>query len=168
MQPLATLKPALMKKIYSFTVFILLSFSFAGCSKDFLKRYEERIQGGSWTLIDVDRVGLNGSTSSLPFRDGQFSFYDGGSLLYISTAGDTLQGNWSIDKRWMTGNCYTNDNGNYNCDDRRVRSMLINAINFVTQDVRSEYFDEIVFTGTDRFRAYIYKGFSTYVFRFRR
>ncbi len=157
-----------MKKIYSPSILVLITFLFAGCSKDFLKRYEDRIEGGTWTLIDVDRIGFNGSTSGLPFRDGLFTFYDGGSLQYVSTAGDTLQGSWDINKRWMAGNCYTNDNGNYNCDDRRVRSMQITAINFITQDIRSEYFDDIVFTGTNRFKAYIYSGFSTYVFRFRR
>ena len=162
-----TPKPWLMKKIYLFIVIVFSSLLFFSCSKDFLKKYEDRIEG-TWTLVDVDRIGLNGSTSGLPFRDGQFTFYDGGSLQYISTAGDTLQGNWNIRKRWMTGNCYTDDNGNYNCNDRYVRSMQINAINFVTPEVRSEYFDEIRFTGTNRFKAFIYSGFSTYVFRFRR
>jgi hypothetical protein len=156
-----------MKKIYSFTILVSLSFLFFACSKDFLKRYEDRIEG-AWNLVDADRFGLNSSTNGLPFRDGLFIFSDGGSLEYISTSGDTLQGSWNIRKRWMTGNCYTNDNGSYNCNDRYVRSMQINAINFTTQDVRSEYFDEIIFTGTNRFKAYIYSGFSTYVFRFRR
>jgi hypothetical protein len=156
-----------MKGIYLLSILVFFSSLFVGCSKDFLKRYEERIQG-TWNLIDVDRIGFNGSTSGLPFRDGQFTFSDEGSLEYVSTAGDTLQGSWDLRKRWMTGNCYKEDNGNYNCDDRYVRSMQINAINFITQDVRSEYFDEIIFTGTNRFKAYIYTGFSTYVFRFRR
>jgi hypothetical protein len=156
-----------MKKIYLFAIAVLFSTFFFGCSKDFLKRYEDRIEG-VWDLVDVDRIGFNGSTSGLPFRDGQFTFSDGGSLQYVSTGGDTLQGSWDIRKRWMTGNCYTNDNGNYSCEDRNVRSMQITAINFVTQEVRSEYFDEIKFTGTNRFKAYIYSGFSTYVFRFRR
>ena len=156
-----------MKKIYLLTILVLFSALFISCSKDFLKRYEDRIEG-TWNLIDVDRIGFNGSTSGLPFRDGQFTFSDGGSLEYVSTAGDTLKGSWDIRKRWMTGNCYTDENGNYNCDDRYVRSMQINAINFISQEVRSEYFDEIIFTGTNRFKAYIYTGFSTYVFRFRR
>jgi hypothetical protein len=164
---LETPKPRRMKKIYFFSIGVLFSFLFLGCSKDFLKRYEDRIEG-VWDLVDVDRIGFNGSTSGLPFRDGRFIFSDGGSLQYVSMGGDTLQGSWNIRKRWMTGNCYTDDNGNYSCEDRNVRSMQITAINFITQDVRSEYFDEIKFTGTDRFKAYIYSGFSTYVFRFRR
>jgi hypothetical protein len=157
-----------MKKFYFFILILLFSSLFFSCSKDFLKRYEERMEGGTWTLEDVDRFGFNGSTSGLPFRDGQFTFSDGGALQYTSTSGDTLQGSWDLRKRRMTGNCYTDDNGNRNCDDRQVRSMQIVVINFVTQEVRSEYFDEILFTGTNRFKAYIYSGSSTYVFRFRR
>jgi hypothetical protein len=156
-----------MKKIYFISCLVLFFSLLVGCSKDFLKRYEDRIEG-TWNLVDVDRIGLNGSTSGLPFRDGRFTFSDSGSLEYISTSGDTLQGSWDIRKRWMTGNCFTDDNGNYNCNDRYVRSMQVIAINFISQEVRSEFFDEIIFTGTNRFKAYIYTGFSTYVFRFRR
>ena len=156
-----------MKKFYSLTILSTFIVFSTGCSKDFLKRYEKRIEG-TWSLIDVDRIGFGGSNSSMPFRDGLFTFSDDGSPEYTSTSGEIYQGSWDIRKRWMTGNCYTYDNGNYHCDDRYVRSMQITAINFTTQDVRTEYFDEIIFTGTDRFKAYIYNGFSTYVFRFRR
>lgn len=156
-----------MKKLYSFIFLLLFCSFFAGCSKDFLKRYEERIEG-TWRLADVDRRGWGGSTSSLPFRDGTFIFSDGSSLEYINTSGERYQGSWNIRKRWVTGNCYTDDNGNYNCNDRYVRSLQIHAINFVTQDVITEFFDDIVFTGTNRFNAFIYTGNSTYIYRFRR
>jgi hypothetical protein len=156
-----------MKKICSFTIPVLLVFIFAGCSKDFLKRYEERIEG-TWNLSDVDRRGWNTSTSSVHFRDGTFIFSDDGSLEYINATGERYQGSWNIRKRWVTGNCYTDDNGNYNCDDRYIRSLQILAINFVTQDVITEFFDDIIFTGTNRFNAFIYTGNSTYIYRFRR
>lgn len=156
-----------MKQLYTSVFTILLFVLSSGCSKDFLKRYEDRLEG-TWALVNVDRIGLNGSTSGLPFRDGHFLFHDGGTMEYVSTANDTLHGSWDLRKRWMSGNCYTNENGNYDCDNRYVRSMQVNAINFSTQDVRSEFFDDIKFTGTNRFKAYIYSGYSTYVFRFLR
>ena len=155
-----------MKKLYSST-FILMGFLFLGCSKDFLKRYEDRIEG-SWRLTDVDRIGLGGSTSSVSFRDGLFTFSDGGGMEYINSSGQAYRGSWDIRRDWVRGRCYTNENGHNECNDRYVRSMNITAVNFITQDIRSEYFNEIIFTSTNRFKAYIYSGFRRYVFRFRR
>jgi hypothetical protein len=151
-----------MKQFYfaiSSIFFILL---FNGCSKDFLEPYDERLEG-SWTLVDVDRNGGGGSTEGLAFRDGTFIFSEGGSLEYISTAGDTYSGSWDLRKRSIPGHCNDGD-----CSDRYLRSLQVNAINFTMQDVITEYFDDIEFTGTNRFNAKIYSGNSTYVFRFRR
>lgn len=125
----------------------------AGCSKDFLKRYDDRITGGVWELVDVDRLS-GGSTSRLAFRDGKFIFYDDGRLDYINSQGEQYKGNWDIRRTWF--------------EDRDVRSLHISMVNFNTQDILSEYFDEIVFTRTNRFKAYIYTGLRSYVFRFRR
>jgi hypothetical protein len=155
-----------MKKIYSTTI-LLSVFLLAGCSKDFLKRYEERIEG-TWRLTDVDRLGWGGSTSGVVFHDGLFTFSEGGQLEYVSTTGEVYQGSWSMRRDWVRNQCYTDENGNYECDDRHVRSMHITAVDFTNQDVRAEFFDEIVFTGTNRFKAYVYTGFRNYVFRFRR
>ena len=155
-----------MKKIYS--LFLLLPvILFLGCSKDFLKRYEDRIEG-SWRLTDVDRIGWGGSTSNVSFRDGLFTFSDNGQLNYINNSGQAYQGSWDMRRDWVRGRCYINENGHNECDDRYVRSMHITAVNFTTQDIRSEYFDEIIFTSTNRFKAYIYSGSRSYVFRFKR
>ena len=155
-----------MKKLYSLTI-LLSALLFLSCSKDFLKRYEDRIEG-TWRLVDVDRLGLGGSTSSVSFRDGLFTFSDNGDLEYVDNSGQTYQGSWDMRRDWVRNRCYTNENGYYICDDRYVRSMHITVVNFTTQDIRSEYFDEIIFTGTNRFKAYIYTGFRSYVFRFKR
>ena len=149
-----------MKKLYFLSFLSILFFISINCSKDFLKPYEERIEG-TWSLVDVDRHGWNTGTGGLPFRDGTFIFSDNGNLEYINTAGERYQGSWNLRKRWMPGNCNNGD-----CSDRYVRSLHIHAINFTTQDVITEYFDEIIFTGTDRFKAFIYSGTSTYVYRF--
>jgi hypothetical protein len=155
-----------MKKLYFFTLLVPI-FLLAGCSKDFLKRYEERIEG-VWRLTDVDRLGLGGNTSGVVFRDGLFTFSDGGGLEYVSTTGEVYQGSWDLRRNWVNNQCYTDEDGHYECDDRYVRSMHITAVDFNNQDIRSEYFDEIVFTGTNRFKAYVYTGARSYVFRFRR
>ena len=155
-----------MKNLY-FLSLLLPASLFLGCCKDFLKRYEDRIEG-VWQLTDVDRIGWGGSTSDVVFRDGLFTFSDNGKLEYVSTSGQVYQGGWDMRRNWVRGNCYTNEDGYSECNDRYVRSMHITAVDFATQDIRSDYFDEIVFTSTNRFKAYIYTGSRSYVFRFRR
>lgn len=157
-----------MRKFYFFTALVISSFIWSSCSKDFLKKYDDRIEGGVWRLVDVDRLGWGGSTGNLPFRDGEFVFLDNGKLEYTNSSGELYQGNWDIRRDWVRGQCFTNENGHYECDDRYVRSLRISAVNFTTQDIRSEFFDEIIFTGTNRFKAYLYTGTRSYVFRFRR
>ena len=102
-----------MKKLYFFTL-LLFSILFLGCSKDFLKRYEDRIEG-RWQLTDVDRIGLGGTTSSVSFRDGFFTFSDNGQLEYINTSGQTFQGSWDMRRDWVRGRCYTNEDGRREC-----------------------------------------------------
>ena len=153
-----------MKKIYSF---VLLYFFITGCSKDFLDSYDNRVEG-TWSLTDVDRRGLGGSISHLPFTDGQFVFSDGGALIYASSTGTTYRGSWDISHRRVSGGCSIDENGNQDCTDRHVRALHITAVDFTTQDVKTEYFDEIVFTGTNKFKAFIYDGAHTYVFHFKR
>ena len=156
-----------MKKIYLTPFLFLPLLLFTGCSKDFLKRYDKRIQG-AWQLVDVDRIGWGGSTSSVPFREGTFTFAEDGQLEYTNGAGDIYQGAWDIRRDWVRNQCYTNEDGDSDCDDRYVHSMHVTAVNFTTQEVRTEYFDEVIFTATNRFKAYVYTGSRSYVFRFRR
>ncbi|MEO6328762.1 MAG: hypothetical protein ABIO55_07515 [Ginsengibacter sp.] len=154
-----------MKKNYFFLIGIFFLFFLEGCSKDFLKSYENRIEG-RWKLSDVDRTGIGGSTSSLSFRDGVFTFDEEGKLVYVNNAGDTYHGSWDIRREIIRGDCTANENGNRQCDNRTVRSLHVTAVNFQTQDVRSEYFNEIIFTNTNRFKAVINDGLRSYVFRF--
>jgi hypothetical protein len=151
-----------MKKLYFALVIVSLSI-LAGCSKDILKSYEDRIVG-TWRLADVDKRGIGGNLDRLIFKSGQFEFSDAGDLVYTQDNGEVYKGSWDIDKHWIRGDCY----GTNNCDDRRVRSLSMIAINFTTQDVKAEDFDEIEFVGTNRFNGYIYSGAHTYIFRFRR
>jgi hypothetical protein len=147
-----------MKKIYSSLLIPLALVLFTGCSKDILKNYEDRIEG-TWRLDDVDRLGFG--SSSLTFTEGRFIFSPGGKLEYTDRFGGTYQGSWEIRKRRIQGNCNE-------CDDQTVRSLSITAIDFATRDVKTENFDDIKFTGTNKFNAFIHYNARTYVFRFRR
>lgn len=156
-----------MRKIYITTAGIFFIFLFSACSKDFLRSYENRIEG-SWRLTDVDRNGIGGSMSGLPFKDGLFTFSENGQLEYVNTSGEVYKGSWDIRREWIRGNCVTGENNNNTCNDRNAKSLHITSVNFQTQEVRSEYFNEIIFTGTNRFKAYIHRPFHSFVFRFKR
>ena len=141
-----------MKKIYisviAFFLFILI-----GCSKDFLKSYEHRIVG-TWTITDVNRVGLGGNTNNLPFKQGTFTFNEDGSLIYTNLSGAVYHGSWEIRKKWV--------------DDKHIQSLQVTAVDFVSQNVLTEYYDDLNFTGTNRFKANIVSDFHTFVTHFRR
>ena len=143
-----------MNKHYTLIFLSVFSlFLVAGCSKDFLKPYEDRVEGGTWDLHDIDRQGIGGGYDP-QFTGGRFEFLPGGELFYTDEAGNQYEGSWSIRK--------------YNAENGRVRTLSLTAIDFNNQRVLSEDFDDMQFSGTDRFRAYVYTGNRTYVFRFKR
>jgi hypothetical protein len=141
-----------MKKIYTTVIAFLLLILF-GCSKDFLKSYEHRIVG-TWTITDVNRAGLGGNTDNLPFKQGSFSFNEDGSLTYTNLSGDVYHGSWDIRKKWT--------------NERRVQSLQVTAVDFANQNVLTEYYDDLNFTGTNHFKAKIMSGSHTFVTHFRR
>ena len=145
-----------MKKVYSLIIFFSIIF-IGGCSKDFLKSYDRRIIG-TWRITDVNRVGIGGDTGDLPFTDGTFTFYENGSLDYINSANIVFKGTWEMKKK----------RSNNNDDDLQVHSLQITAVDFTTQQVLGEYYDDINFVGTDHFKAKIIYDFHTYVTHFRR
>lgn len=140
-----------MRSFYNLTTSLfLLFFFFAGCSKDFLKSYDKRIIG-TWKITDIDDYGLGGSIS-LPFPEqGLFVFSDDGQLTY-SHAGRTYQGSWDIRKEQR--------------EDDAINSLHVTAVDFTNQEVRTEYFNEMRFTSTNRFKAFINSGLKTYVYHF--
>ncbi len=138
-----------MRKLYPLA---LLLFLFTGCSKDFLRSYDRRIVG-TWQVIDIDRYGFSGA-DNLPFNeDGIFTFTDDGQVTYTYGA-TTFKGSWDIVRE--------NDN------DQLQRSLQLTVIDFAGQQVLSEHFNDMQFTGTNRFAAFIYYGSRTYMYRFRR
>jgi hypothetical protein len=154
-----------MKKLYLLSTLSLIALVFSGCSKDVLKPYDDRIEG-YWTLTDVDRIGFG--SIPLDFTEGYFYFDPSGRFEYTDRSGNLYEGSWDIRKEWIRGSCYLDDYGNSICDDRYVKNLRIDATDYNTRDTKSEFFDEMQFTSTNRFKAYIYAGSRTYIFRFKR
>ena len=143
-----------MKKIYT-SVFVSLLL-LAGCRKDFLKSYDDRIIG-TWQITDVNKLGIGGSTNNLPFREGSFSFMKDGTMTFTNSSGNVFKGTWDIQKKRI------------NDDNSTVyHSLQITAVNFNTQEVLGEYYDDINFTGTDHIKAKIISGTHTFITHLKR
>ncbi len=140
-----------MKKLYFFVIISLILFS--GCSKDVFKRYDERIVG-QWRISDINRVGIGGNSSALAFQEGHFVFNPDGGLVYTDANGTNFNGSWEIQKREV--------------NDETIRTLHITAIDFNSQLVRSEFYDDINFRSTNHFVAKIQQSLRTYVTHFRR
>lgn len=150
---------------------LLISFSiltlFSSCSKTAFWTMEERLRG-TWTLTDVDRRGIGGGSDNVPLTEGTFNFMPEGKIEYTNRAGELYKGSWDLRHDRVGNDCYYDEYGNYKCDTRDVRALQLTLINFTTQDVLTEFFDEIVFSGDNKFKAYIYAGSRTWIFYFRR
>ena len=139
-----------MKKLY---VASAVLFMLAGCSKDFLKSYDRRIVG-SWYISQVNRVGICGNFEELAFREGTFTFNRDGTLTFTDGSGNVSTGSWDIQKR--------------NINNEVIRTFQITTVDFNTQQVRSEFYDDMNFRSTDHFVAKINNPFRSFVTHFRR
>jgi hypothetical protein len=139
----------------NFTLTLLFSaLLITGCSKDIFKRYEKRILG-TWHIVDINRTGIGGSTNELPFQPGTITFNEDRSLTYVSPAGDLYQGHWDIDK-------------DFEYDDNAIRTLQLTVVDFNTQRILTEFYEEVNFRGTDHFVAKVKTGLQIYVTHFRR
>lgn len=106
---------------------------------------------GTWKISDIDRFGLNGA-DALPFKENDLlTFGEDGALTY-QQENKTAQGSWDI-QRIAT-------------EDDSKKALQITTIDFNNQQVRSEYFNDMTFTGTNRFTAFIEYNTRMYVYRF--
>lgn len=140
-----------MRILYALT---LLSFLFVtpSCSKDFLKSYDKRIIG-TWKIIDIDRYGFSGS-DALPFVVGDlFTFGEDGALTCVHN-GKNYKGSWDIERRTV--------------NDEEQKALHIVAVDFNSEEVRTENFTNMRFTNTNRFTAYINYSTRVYSYRFLR
>jgi len=139
-----------MKKVYILCFVCLFSHLLTACSKEVFKSYDRRVIG-TWKLHDIDKFGF-GRSNNIPFgEDGIFTFGDNGQLTYLSGR-NVYKGSWDIIKNFR--------------DDNNVNTLHITLIDFVNQQVITEYFSRILFTGTNRFNTSINESLRTYVFRF--
>lgn len=139
-----------MKKLY---VASAVLFMLAGCSKDFLKSYDRRIVG-SWYISQVNRVGIGGNFEELAFREGTFTFNGDGTLTFTDGSGNVSSGSWDIQKR--------------NINNEVIRTFQVTTVDFGTQQVRSEFYDDMNFRSTNHFVAKINNPFRSFVTHFRR
>jgi len=138
----------------TFTLLVIFCWLFLpSCSKDVFKRYEKRIIG-IWHITDVKRIGIGGDTKELTFQDGTFQFSENGGLTYTDLAGNKYSGSWDIVKKTSS--------------EQVTQSLQITAVDFNTQLVQTQYYDDLAFTGTDHFKATINSTTHTYVTHFRR
>lgn len=139
-----------MKKIY---LLFLAAIVFSSCSKDFLKPYDDRIVG-TWRVSEVNRIGIGGDAADIAFRNGKFQFNGDGTLIYTDDAGNVSSGTWDIQKR--------------NVNNDIIRTLQITAVDFNSQQVRAEFYDEMNFRSTNHFVAKINNTLRTFVTHFRR
>jgi hypothetical protein len=146
-----------MKKLYYLVLagsLLLLS----NCSKDVFKSYDDRIIG-TWRIADVDKIGFGGDTDNLPFNEGHFNFMKDGTMTYTDARGSVYKGTWDLQKKTIS-----NSDGNASI----FHSLQITAVNFTSQEVVSEYYDDINFIGTNYIKAKVFSQYRTYITHLRR
>jgi len=130
---------------------------FTGCSKDIFDRYEKKILG-DWEAEGIDSYG----SGSLPVNFGQGSYHFSGdkSFTFTNLRGIQYNGKWRIQRYGSTDDCS-------GCSSDNIRSLLVSAMEG-SGDLKSDYFNQISFSGTDRFSATMMNGTRTGVLKFRR
>lgn len=135
-----------MKKLYPAFIFSILLLT--GCKKDL----EDKL-AGTWNISDTKRLGIGGDLDHLSFKAGRFTFYDNGKLDYISPSNVAYKGSWDIE---------THNN------DQSSQSLHITAVDFNTQEILTEFYDEIRFESPNHFKVTIRSSGHSYVTHFRR
>jgi hypothetical protein len=141
-----------MKRVYTFSILFFCLF-LCTCSKDFLKSYDKRIVG-TWRITDINRIGFGGNTSNLPFERGTFTFHSNGTLEYVNSSNGVFKGSWDIINRKI--------------GEENVNALQITAINFTTQEVLSQYYDDMLFLSTNHFKTTINSTYLDYMTHFYR
>ena len=125
----------------------------SGCIKEGYRTAERRILG-EWRIDDVNPMGWGGNSARIPFNNGRFTFYDNGTLSYVNDNNQQFSGSWYINRRWQ--------------DDEQWLSMQITAVDFVNQQVLSQFYENLDFRGRSRLRAETQHSTRRYVTYFRR
>lgn len=146
-----------MKKLYPLALLSLIIFS--SCAK----LNPDRKIVGTWKLDDVvKRKFLNNDHLLTGYEPGLFTFYDNGNAVYKGA--DTLNGSWGM--RYEDRGYYDSD-GNY--QNQNNLTLRIRLYNFTSNKVIDWDFDDAQFKrSSDRLDGFIYSGFASYQYSFRR
>lgn len=148
-----------MKHIYSLVLLSTAIIIFSSCAK----LNPERKILGTWKLDDVvKRKFLNNDHLITGFEPGTFTFSNNGNATYKDTV--TLNGDW--DMRYEDRSYY-DGNGDYHQNNNLV--LRIKLVNFASNRFIDWEFDDTRFKrSSDRLDGFIYTGFASYQYSFRR
>jgi hypothetical protein len=140
-----------MKKIYFLLIPVPFLVLLTGC---LALNYRDKI-AATWELTEV-KISKRDQADSMMFMNGVFRFYSSGNLEYKDRQGHTYSGTWKIKDQRI----YTGENSS-----RTDTNLFITLVDFNNHELKTEIFDDIIFTGPDKFRAYLErKGRNTFYF----
>lgn len=140
-----------MKKIYFFLIPVLFLMLLTGC---LVINYQDKI-AATWELTDV-KLSKKDNPESMMFLNGVFRFYTSGSLEYKDRQGHIYSGTWKMKDQEI----HTGENSS-----RTDTNLFITLVDFNNHELKTEIFDDIIFSGPDKFRAYLdRKGRNTFYF----
>lgn len=148
-----------MKKIYTLVLLCTSIIFISSCAK----LNPERKIVGTWKLDDVvKRKFLSNDHLITGFEPGTFTFLNNGNATYKDTV--TLTGYW--DMRYEDRSYY-DGNGDYHQNNNLV--LRIKLVNFASNRFIDWEFDDTQFKrSSDRMDGFIYTGFASYQYSFRR
>ncbi|GAB2817138.1 hypothetical protein [Ferruginibacter profundus] len=148
-----------MKHIYFLVLLSTLILIFSSCAK----LDPESKMPGTWKLDDVvKRKFLHSDHLTTGYEAGLFRFENNGNATYTDTI--TLTGNWSM---YREDRSYYDGNGDYQQKNNLV--LRIRLANFAANRFIDWEFDDAQFKrSSDRLDGFIYTGFSSYQYSFRR
>ncbi|MFT3902730.1 MAG: hypothetical protein QM727_06130 [Niabella sp.] len=142
-------------------LFVAIALSvFSGCSKDFLKSYNKRIIG-EWELYGINKLGFG--SSRIVFDEGYFIFREDGTLIYKPHDATEYEGTWRIRKSQQQTN---SENG---VSSNTIHNLIISVVNKNDRtDILTESFNDMTFTGTNRFNAIVENQNNQVTYKFKR
>jgi VCBS repeat-containing protein len=128
---------------------LLVSLLFIACKKDL----DEDIVG-TWEITDVEKIGAGSSIpAGLPFQSGKLTLNANGTASYTN-GGSVYTGKWTLERK-KTGDQYTN-------------ALMVSVVDFGTQQIIMDVFDDIIFPGRDHFKGRVSFDSKSYMTHFKR
>jgi hypothetical protein len=151
-----------MKKIY-LVVFTCILLSACTSESDF----NDMQVVGAWTLVDQNGYGFAGGPQG-QIMTSKIVFNDDMTLRYTTPHGVECAGTWTTQRTTTSENCYTDGDGNQQCDQRTDTELCIYITDPATQRVGKETLSDITFNDADSFTGKITSATHIYSFLFRK